>query len=303
MALVNIEWFNKNEQRNYPLELNAGRVGVDGNRLPNNILVDAHIWFPGESSDRLFVSSCVITANLLTLTFAIDNAEQTPVAAINISKDTVLYRNIRVKEFLSGTTGWIAVGVGLTSAAKGSWRFTSPSETLLMKRCATGVDADNYVSDIRRAGRSMGLRDLVKISSGTSDLLKIFPAKRTIGGIERNCLVFALNLDESGDGLLADYIGPCDKRPDSNNCLRPIVRYLNTIEPDCAGTAYLDFSEIGSVYPGPLMSFRQGDISTLFIDYLKGVAEICADAKSVVPTQLDQCDTNDFQDPGPWPIP
>src|ERR1035437_10212105 len=104
-------WLNANEQRSYPLHDNCSRLAANRTLLPNDIMVDANIWFPRSAGSNLIVSSVNVSPKLITITLAFTNVDPllttpgtsfVPAAVLSVLRPHNPYQNYPVTAFYPG---------------------------------------------------------------------------------------------------------------------------------------------------------------------------------------------------------
>ena len=68
--LLNREFLDLAGERNYPLEEGALGVSDGGDKYPDNILSDAQIVVDPSLGNSIFILSCAVGSELVTVTFA-----------------------------------------------------------------------------------------------------------------------------------------------------------------------------------------------------------------------------------------
>jgi len=277
----NLQWCNLNELRNYPFEDGVSRTSDSGKVLPDNILVDLNIAFPGTLGQEAFVSSIGITANLVSITVcAKDGSTFTPLAAFSITTDLLVpYSNYELRPMTDGVAGWVSFGTGIKTT--GSWLFSDTTQTKLLPKVAwayveegvTGLGklntADLLTGDIVfQAGGSQLLIDYISSSNALA---------REINGSPVNAIVFSLNTNQYGKSLYELFLGPCDTSPESGTCRKPAIFAINGAVPNCSGEITLQFSETSSnIYPVFAVSDVDGNTSVIEISSNMDQATACA---------------------------
>jgi hypothetical protein len=290
VAIRNHDWYNLNSLRSYPLDDRATRVSDDGLRLPNDILVDASLRFPRAYGRLAFVSSLAVTDFLVTVTFqAVEDIDSPPVfrplAAVSALKSNLEGRAVALSPLADGVAGWLVFGSGIASVYRGL--FTLPRQSLLLPRAARFYRSPQITS-LRKEHLRSGLAGLVALEAGTD--LTLEAAERVIEGETRTAVVFRLRAGETSRNVFDLYRGPCEGRPESQNCDSPCVEFLDAAQPDCDGNLEIEFR--GDVHVGVPESGAGG----LVLDHELGLTDLCVerdrlpDSSGALPLQSeDDC--------------
>lgn len=273
-TVANIPWLADNCHRNYPLSDDATRVSLsDGSVLDNSIIVDLNLWLPSTYGTP-YLSSVGVTSHLVSATFA---AGTTPLGSISIPKPVNEYRNYPIAPYQDGVAGWVCFGSGANDLSGTHYRFNEDRGKLL-PRCYDTYGNTGVIS-ITRYGSSTKLYGLVNFLSGQDSLLYVKKDSRNISGVGTvNCLVIGLNDNETGPEVFKEFLGECDVTPDSNTCLRPPIKSINQVSPDCNNQITLVFEEESSEESdgyGQLLTVTT-TTSAIFLDLNVGMAEMCA---------------------------
>lgn len=277
MGAVFVEWLNANEQRNYPLHDLVDRKASDGRILPNDIIVDAHIWLPKSAGDKIFVSSVSVSPKLITMTFAatlfnpfcsssIPSPGFVPLAVLRVSRPHVTFKNYQLEAIYPGTGGWVTLGSCDDLAGNYSLAFDGPDATLMLDRTVHAFN-DLPVLSVGKLGVLPKLTGTVKLT-GVPGQIKTFSIDKVIDGVTRRVAAIGLDKTTTLVDNLTKFAGDCGHRPQVNNCnLAPIVR-INGITPDCDGNINIKFAGdivVGAVQPGGII-----------LDHPIGLAQVCA---------------------------
>jgi len=310
-AFNNLEWGNLNANRVYPFSDTASRVDDSGNRLPEDLLVDCQVRAPatgyGEAYGSIFVGSVSVSPGLVSLTLlACTGSTVEPVAALSLVRPVTPYRNYPLSPLKAGTAGWVAFGKGVESGETRSYRFSTPADSVLLPAAAR-LYKSGGVTSLSVADRGVTLQGQIKLVSGSAEELEIVREARTIDGQERDALVFRMIRRSDGDNPMGDYVGPCGHSPDSNNCLRPVIRAINEVTPDCDGKITLTFQEVLLAGLGGGLLTVELDGEKILLHYGLGMSDICPPKyEKFVGDQANNCDDpcDAFDDPLPaYPLP
>ena len=277
MGAVFVEWLNANEQRNYPLHDLADRMTGDDRVLPNDILVDAHIWLPKSAGNKVFVSSVSVSPYLITMTFAAAPLDPfcsssipafafVPLAVLKAGRPHAPFRNYQLEAIYPGVGGWVTLGSCDDLAGSYSMTFVGPGNTVLLDRTVHAYN-DIPVLSVGKLGVLPKLTGTVKLT-GLAGQIKTFAATKVINGVTTR--VAAIGLDKANvlANNLSTFAGVCGHRPQANNCkLAPIVE-INGLKPDCNGDIKIKF--LGDIVVGAV---RPGGV---ILDHPVGLAQVCA---------------------------
>lgn len=291
----NQNFYNQNSVRSYPLDDHATRTGDDGARLPNDVLVDANIRFPGHLGEYAYLSSATVTENLVTVTFLAcpdpDSASPvfTPLAAATARRPVQSGRHYALDALYPGVGGWVVFG---DTEEIFNGRFSTPRQGLLLSRCARPY-FNLPVESVRKLGVASALTGLVTLKSGSD--IEIAAEDRFVAGRTRKVIVVRLNSFSGGRNVFDIYKGPCGKRPESENCDKPGVEFLNSVAPDCNGNIQIVFSGDTEVTP------YDGSSEGLILDHPLGLIDACTrddrlpDRNGRLPNEYDDNCTSEFE--------
>lgn len=284
-------WYSQNAMRDYPLADNATAVGVDGVRLPTNVITDLALSYPGTLGACPFVASVAVTASLVSVTFQVasdlaDTTSLVPLAAVSLPKPIVPGRHYALRPQADGVGGWIVFGEGAASTTAVTARF-SVTGGLLCPRAAKRY-APLPVRDIGRLHSTVPLSGLVRLQAEAP--VEIVGETRTVGGISRKVGVIRLKDDPTAaTSVFAQYVGPCGKRPESGNCPDPQpIEFLNTVAPDCNGNITIEFRGCA------MLAGLQGEQGAV-LDCALGLIDVCTARAQQLPTS-DGVLSNEYDD-------
>lgn len=281
-------WFNANQERPYPLSDAATRDDDEGKFLPNNIIADLSLWYPVDLGDFAFISGVFNGPKLTSVVISVAQdqfaapAEYTPIASVsaaNASSESVY----KLAPLVDGVSGIIVFGNGIRPSTAASYKFSSPSQSILLPKTSRSYSPPGVIS-MRRSGGSVGLRGQVKII-GLGDL-EVVGEDLTVDGVPVRAAVFNLRSDTSTN-LLNTYAGPCGGRPESETCPLPGIEFINSVQPDCNGNIKVTFR--GGVIVTP---FTDG--GGVMLDYSLGLVDACT-AKNQLPDSSGRL-PNDYDD-------
>lgn len=277
MGAVFVEWLNANEQRNYPLHDLADRKASDGRILPNDILVDAHIWLPKSAGSKVFVSSVSVSPALITMTFAAAPFDPfcsssapafsfVPLAVLRASRPHLSFRNYQLEAIYPGVGGWVALGACDDLAGNYSLTFDGPDNTVLIDRTVHAFN-DIPVMSVGKLGVLPKLTGTVRLQ-GVAGQIKTFATTKMIDGVLHRVAAIGLDKTNPLTNNLATFAGVCGHRPQAGNCNLAPITEINGLKPDCNGNINIKFSGdivVGALQPGGVI-----------LDHPVGLAQVCA---------------------------
>lgn len=284
MGTRNLHFLNQNSQRLYPLSDAASGVSTAGAFLPTNILVDLNLRYPESLGYFPYLSSVAVTPGLVSFTVQVassftDTASFAPLAAFSMELSEVEPGvNYAILPQAPGVGGWVVFGEGIREAFTG--RFAGPQAGLLAPRAAKPYHP-LPVTSMAILGDSVGLTDIIKLSSDQP--LTVTRQEMEIDGILRDVAVIGLAQTAPSAGLnitetsvFETFAGPCGNRPESGNCTKQPIEYLNAIEPDCDGNITVIFT--GAVIMGVV-----DDGSGIILDSALGLMDTCVSPVAQLP--------------------
>jgi hypothetical protein len=306
----NHNWYNLNSTRHYPLDDNAtGDTDDSAGNLPTDVLVDCNIKFPNTVGKYLYISSAHCTPNLVTLTFlAADSVSHgigsassagssvfIPVAVITVQNPEE-FRPYPIDPLYPGVGGWVVFGDGVKSEFSG--KFSTPEQTQLAPKVARWYE-ELPIPSIHKEGLADKLAGVVLLKG--SNTVEVVKDTKIINGENKD--VIAIRLKSSfGRNVLDELVGPCGTRPESRNCDRPPIEYINTVPPDCDGDITINFSGFGATSrefagsSGGLEPYAEHGIT---LDFGIGIGDACTvndripDEDGKLPNDyLDDCDSS-----------
>jgi len=252
MPIRRANWYNLHSTRRYPLDDNATGTDDNGVRLRDDIFVDCHLRFPKTAGQYAFVSGITVTDTLVTAVFlAADTPTSTsgyvPLASVSLHKPVEENIHYPVTPLLDGVGGWIVFG-DITENFVG--RFATPQQGLLAPKCARPYEP-LPIPTLRKLGRDLGLQGIVLLKAGSD--VEILKDIRHIHELQedREAIVVRLKQQAGGVDVLSRYLGPCDGRPESRNCLKEGIEAINEAIPDCDGNLTIRFD---NMLDGPFSS-------------------------------------------------
>ena len=268
----NPNWYNSHSTRRYPLDDNATGTDDAGTRIQDNILVDCRLHWPEELGQYAFVTGITVSEFAVSVVFA---AAASPtattgfnsIAAVTVTSPVERHVMHNIRPLAAGVGGFVAFGE-VREAFVG--RFSTPAQSLLAPRCCQPYAA-LPIPNIRKAGRDIGLVDLVSILAGTD--LEIIAEELIVDGDVVTAMVLRLaQVVDDSTNVLAKYIGPCGQRPESGTCNKDGIEALNDVTPDCDGNIRLVFT---GLLAGEFESCGSEGAGTT-LDQTVGLDEVCA---------------------------
>lgn len=265
---INANWYNLQELRRYPLDDSASGVADNGTRLRDNIIVDLALRFPATLGSYVFIGGITVSAGLVTVTFlAADTptaaANFVPLGAITLPLPIQESRHYDIAPLSPGVGGWVVFGDGITEPFVG--RFSTPAQSLVAPRCARSYPL-LPIPSLGKLYKNTALSGLVTIAAGSD--LAVEQQLVEIGDQLRPAMVISLTQTIANRNTLQVYASPCEPRPESGNCQKPGIQYLNTVGPDCNGNINIYFQ---GVTAGPYQDCGPGTT----LDQSLGLAAVC----------------------------
>lgn len=236
MAIRNLNWYNLQTTRRYPLSDRATGETDDGRNLPNNIIVDCNLTTTGDILTPFF-SAVTVSDGIVTV--AISSGNET-IGVVAVPKPIDTNRHYTIQPVRDGTVGWVVFGYGVAENFSG--KFSTPEQSALNSRAYAFWDPPVTAAGVDEAAAALtGLINLefdepfsYRVETVRVDQTKeeYYPA--LIVGLDKN-LVSADYDPESY--FLAD----CGKRPESGTCPQQPIVTINGVYPDCAGDIKISF--------------------------------------------------------------
>ena len=275
MAIIQQEWHNQNENRNYPFDDNASRLGHDGTLLPNDIIADCNITFPSSYGSYLYVSSVVVSNETVSVTFlATDTSPYCggsstttfrPIAAITVVNPSK-WRNYAVDALVDGVAGWVAFGTGVYEHSLLSLRFETPAASMLTPRSARGYEAPP-VTSLRKEQDANTIQGTVLLT-GADQTVIVEPGTRVIDGTSQDVVLVGLDLSTNPKDVLRTYAGDCGGRPDSLSCAKQPFLDINGVRPNESGN-------LDVIFPSPIVASPIFGGGGIILDHPLGLGDVC----------------------------
>jgi hypothetical protein len=230
MPIRNLNWYNLQATRRYPLDDRATGETDRGDSLPNQIIVDCHLRFDRKYGAVAYIQAVTVTANIVTVLIGASadiNSAGNTIASVTIPQPANINTNYALTGLAPGIGGWIVFGSGITDASFFG-RFSLPSQSLLMPRSARAF-RPLPITSIGKVGVRAGLTDVVALTAESPFLLTYDRPTNTV--------TFSLDYKDASVTYnpLSYFLGPCGQRPESGTCAKTPIETINGISPDCAG--------------------------------------------------------------------
>lgn len=266
MAL-NLNHFNLQEHRRYPLDDAATGTDDDGLQIDDRVIADLRLRMPNTMGNYAFVGGITVTAQLASVVIlgAVSPTSTTafsPLAAITILKP-VPGKVYQLRQLVDGVSGWIVFGAGVDTPSV--VRFSSPAQSLVTPRCARPYRL-LPVPSLGKAARKTALTGLITIKGGND--VEVVKETVLFEGITKEAMVIRLIQDPGKQNVLKQYLGPCDVRPESGTCNKPGIEKINDVPPDCAGNINI---RVAGATPG-----SYGSCGGLGLELDTGLDQVCA---------------------------
>lgn len=288
MTVRNVQWYDLNAGRSYPIDESATRTDDDGVALSDDVITDLSIRMPIAAGTKLFLSDlCVTAGGLVTAAFSVtDDSEleslyDRPGLVISVLRPEPgkCYMMRGEHETVGGC---IVFGDGILKPIR--QRFTSWTQSLVCPRAVTWYN-DWQVQGIKKP-YGTPLTGLIRLKAGND--IEIVKACREIpdgntgdgcdneSSVAREVIVIRLkNNTATNANVFETYSGVCG-RPESNSCPDPQpVEFIAGVRPDCCGKITIEFK--GCATPGEIVNGGNGVV----VDCGIGLAAVC-----VNPTHL-----------------
>ena len=245
MGVRNLNWYNLQATRRYPLDDRCSGETDGGQSLPNDIIVDMHLRFANGLGTYAYVQAATVSDHLVTVVIGVSTGIDTPgksIAAITLTKPTAINVNYAFTPLIDGVAGWIVFGNGINSPPF-SGRFSSPIQTLIESRCARPY-MQLPIKSISKLNVVPALQNVVNFITETP--VKLEYKKEIIDEKETQLIIFSLNQSDSSLSYnpLSYFLGTCSQRPESETCGKTPISSLNGISPDCKGNIEIIFENV-----------------------------------------------------------
>jgi hypothetical protein len=262
MPLVFSGYQTANTQRNYPLHDQATKAAIGGDKMPDDVLADAHLMIPESAGKFVFVSSVGITPGLVSLTFLATDVNPlaaaasssssspstspvpsgfVPLAVVTVPKPVEQFRMYPVEAQFPGVGGWVAFGPRVIEGGDLNLRFDDPAASFLATRAARFYKAFPAAS-LGLENILTELTGLVRLS-GEAGLVSVRKGRRRIFGSDRDVVIVGLDLAQNAREILEQFTGPCGARPNVFTCEKDPFIEVNGAVPDANGNIEIEFQD------------------------------------------------------------
>lgn len=283
MSVRNLNWYNLQSTREYPLDDLATSETDEHVAMPSNLLVDAHIRFPETLGKYAYVQGATSAPGIVTILIGVtdnQNTEGVTVAAVRATRPVSPYVNYDITAIVPGVAGWITFGPGIEEMFAG--RFSSPKQTLINARCARAYKP-LPIPSISKTGLNTTLSGIVKII-GEPPIEAVFHSSLAVAGKTAQAIVLRLNKNDASLSYnpFTYFTGSCGQRPESGTCPKTPIETINGVSPDCHGN--IDF-----VFGGPLTSLPFQNCGGIDILTPTTLAQVCASTDTRRTSFKDLC--------------
>lgn len=278
MGIRNLNWYNLQSTRRYPLDDFCTGEDDAGQSLLNDILVDCHLRFPRTLGTYAYLQAVTVSDGLVTLIIgAGDNLQSAGniIAAVTVAKPVEINVNIAVTPMTAGVAGWVVLGAGINNGNFFA-RFSTLRQSLLSARCARSY-APLPIPEMNKQYVVPALQGIVNFIAETPLRLDY----KVDNG--RPLIVFGLDrLDSSlSYNPLEYFLGPCTQRPESDTCGKTPISTINGVRPDCTGNIKIRFENVEG------KAFK--DCGGIDIVTDSGLKEACQGPPPLPPFYSDLC--------------
>jgi len=239
-----MDWYNENEQRGYPLAETASRISDNGQKLPDNLIVDLSLSVL-DSQVPVYLGGVYITSKIVSL-YIVDKNAVTLYTATFVKGSLQPYKayaiqvlNLAAAEYQ--ISGWIVFGSYIQQA-------TPVNETYLFSTSGQS-ELETKVMSIHKALPVTSIytrSDLFKLANGgvlagrnDTGILKLVPSTNVT--LRRD----GTNLSKIWVGLTPDsqvgFSSPCKGGTDANKCKLPPIKSINGVKPGPTGIIQINF--------------------------------------------------------------
>ena len=241
MSVRNLNWYNLQATRQYPLDDSATGETDDHVAMPNNLLADAHIRFPANLGAHAYVQGFTSAPGIVTFLIGVSpslEAEGTTIAAVRVIRPANPYVHYTITSLVDGVAGWVVLGPGIDEMFSG--RFSSPRQTLISARCARAYKP-LPIPSIGKLGLNSSLQGVVTLI-GESPVEAVFLPSVTVAGKTSPAVVLKLSQADASISYnpFTYFSGTCSQRPESGTCPKTPIETINGVSPDCHGNINID---------------------------------------------------------------
>ena len=269
MAVRNMNWYDLNSARDYPLDAVATCVADDGRRLPSHFLADLYLKFPSTAANYAYLGAITVTSQIVTVVIlgaqSLTDPRPIPLASVSIPGPVDAWRQYPVEALYPGVGGWIVFGHGVEDVQRFSARFSTAQQSFFTPRAAKAYDP-LPVTDLGNLNQDPALTGLIMLLGGND--IEIVGECRTIPGYPANawetcedllhntpgrpCIVIRLKNTSTNSAqarnVFAVYASPCLNTPESETCGDPPpIEFIGPVQPDCCGNITIKFRGCATV--------------------------------------------------------
>lgn len=301
MAIVNLNWYNLQSLRRYPLADGCTGETDDGRNLPDDILVDCKLTLVTDvqlnsSAAKIFVEAVTVSENIVTVLLAasittVFGTSTYSAAAVSLQKPVEAGVHYAVTPLVDNIAGWVVFGDGIQNNFSG--KFSTTNQTALQSRCATLI-AKQPVNGMKKSGADAVLTGIVSLTvnpplSVSTKKLIIRPPHQKTGEYREIYTAIYIGLDEglisTAYNPLSYFLNTCAGRPESGTCPKAGIQTINGISPDCEGNINLVFDGLTEYKLGPEEKPAGG--IAIATDY--GMRDVCQENKKLPLFYTDTC--------------
>ena len=303
---THIDWYDENEQRQYPFTDEADLTTSEGTALPCELIADATIVAVGDTWPDVRLSGITVSPNLVTAVFE-DDTHTTLFTVYAANPQPYVCYPIEPTVYGS-CSGWVSFGTGVAGHTAVASYTMKPGCATLLPKCITAV-ARTELYKFGVEGYDNILTGIVALKSEGDIKLSVesraipkAASEKTINLCEEpsdcECVekVLVMHLDKSKrPNVVEDYAGKCGGRAETNTCGRQAIRTVNTLQPLCDGNIILDFSrETDDDINAPHIVVAEHTAHGVYLNLDVLVPSICETNAYSGPTDKKECDTVDI---------
>lgn len=231
---INLGWLNRNCLRSYPIKEDALRRSISsGWIMPNNVVADAMVLFPG-IDDQVYIASITITPKIISIGLALQST-----GALIGSVSAVLgvdgaFAQKPITPILRGVSGFVTFGTILLDSSfdggdipMGLHLFSSDS--VLESRCVLGTGEFPIKS---LSGYGFPILD-GRVEFQTGSLIQITATPGVDSGDPITYLTFSLTDPTS-------FLSPCETPTSPCQCLNVPIHSINGVTGNVDGTIFIE---------------------------------------------------------------
>ena len=283
MAIRNLNWYNLQATRRYPLDDTATGETDTGLDTPNDIIADCHLRFSSALGEYAYIQAINISPNIVTLVVGVSAnlfTAGTSVATISLPRPISINTNYAVNALVPGVAGWLVFGNGVLGNTFNG-RYSAPQQSLFAPRCARSY-RPLPIPSIKKQTLAAELSGVVNLVTNTP-VTASYETVQLVDGTDVKAIV--LSLDQTDASLsynpLQFFVSLCGQRPESGTCPKPAIQSINGIKPDCQGNLTIAFENI------PVNMFKDCGGMDLVIDY--GLNAACTGSPPLPQFYTDNC--------------